>query len=73
MKSLDLRKPDDCRWFIGNWAESFKKMTGKDVDSVTSSTGRDINFSDMTDDEAIWIANDLYQMDREAEKNITKQ
>lgn len=59
MKSLDLRKPEDCRWYCANFEVPGK---GK-VSFVTLEGGRRVDFHKMTDDEAVMIANQLYQME----------
>lgn len=63
MKSLDLRKPEDARWYIDNF-----KIPGTPgpVTEVTMSGGRVIKFASMSDEDAVLVANDFYQMEIEA-------
>lgn len=64
MKQLDLRIPADCRAYCAEF-----KVNGEKATFVTLSSGRQIDFTNMTDDEAVFIANDLYQMEIRAAQN----
>lgn len=56
-KKLDLRKVADCRYYIEHWDHLPEKPT-----FVETSDGRRIDFATMTDDDAIFVANELYSM-----------
>lgn len=69
MKSLDLRKPEDCRWYCDNFNVPGR---GK-VTFVQLSGGRRVEFKDMTDDEAVMIANQLYEMEQKGTHQAKKR
>ncbi len=69
MKEIDLRKPEDCRWYCDNFEVPGK---GK-VSFVEMEGGRRVDFHKMTDAEAITIANQLYQMEVEGEHRCKKR
>jgi hypothetical protein len=69
LKSLDLRKPDDCRWYCNNFEIPGRGKLG----FVELSGGRRVQFHDMSDEDAILIANQLYEMELEAETRVKKR
>lgn len=65
LKVLDLTNPKDCRWFCVNY-----EIPGKGkIEWVSLNSGRKVYFNSMSDEDAIAIANDLYRMHAEAERN----
>lgn len=61
MKELDLRKPEDCRWYCDN----FEVPGQGKVSFVQLDGGRRVDFHTMSDEDAVLVANQLYQMEQE--------
>ena len=66
IKQLDLTKAEDCRWYIDN----FEGPYGHKITHVVMSGGRRIEFSSMNDNDAILVANQLYEMELQAAQNL---
>lgn len=68
MKEIDLRKAADCRWYIDHFDHPAGKIT-----YVELSGGRRVEFHKMSDEDAILIANELYQMELEGTARSKKR
>lgn len=55
METIDLDKPQDARKFLADFKVSGRKVTGVELES-----GKWLEFSDMTDDQIIRYAKDIY-------------
>ena len=55
-------KPETARQYVRN----FKHILGKEATFVETSSGRRIEFATMTDEDAIWVAGQLQDMERQA-------
>ena len=62
------RKPETARQYVAN----FKHVLGKEATYVETSTGRRIEFSTMTDEDAIWVAQQLQDMELQAARRGRK-
>ena len=56
----DISKPNEARRYVAQWGH---KLLGKNVTFVETSSGRSIYFDSMTDDDAVWVARQLYEME----------
>lgn len=63
MKSIDLRKPEDCRWYCHNFEIPGQGKVG----FVELANGRRVDFHSMSDEDAVLIANQLYEMEQQGE------
>ena len=59
MREIDLRTPAGCRMYCDGFVIPGKGKVG----FVELSDGRRVNFHDMSDEDAVLIANQLYQME----------
>lgn len=59
IKEIDLTKPEDCRWYCHNFEVPGKGKLG----FVELEGGRRVEFHTMSDDDAVMIANQLYEME----------
>jgi hypothetical protein len=69
MKELDLRKPEDCRWYCHNFEVPGQGKVG----FVVLEGGRRVEFHNMSDDDAVTIANQLYQMELDGTARAKKR
>lgn len=59
VKEIDLRKPEDCRVYCNNFVIPGKGKLG----FVELADGRRVDFHNMSDEDAVMIAHQLYQME----------
>ena len=55
-------KPETARQYVRN----FKHVLGREATYVETPEGRRIDFATMTDEDAIWVATQLQEMERKA-------
>jgi hypothetical protein len=57
---MDISKPNEARRYVAQWGP---RLLGKDTTFVETSSGRSIYFDNMTDEDAVWVARQLYEME----------
>jgi hypothetical protein len=60
IKEIDLAKAEDCRWYINHFELPSGKLTFVDL-----AGGRRVFVNSMSDEDAVLIANELYEMELE--------
>ncbi len=66
---FNLEIPADARRYIKYFNSQNKKSFPGGINMVTLNTGREIHFENMTDDDAILVANGFAEMAHQSQKN----
>jgi hypothetical protein len=61
IKQLDLSKVEDCRWYLKNFKLRFKNGETRKVTEAVLKDGKKVQFSDLSDSQAVQYANQLYE------------
>ncbi len=65
---LDLSNPEQARKYVAD----FKYILGKEASYAVTSSDRIIHFANMSDDDAVFVANELRAMEIEAKTRAKK-